>query len=331
MRKIVLAGGSGQVGSLLRRHFVSSGDQVTVLTRSTASGSGFIQWDGRTPGSWVRELEGADLVVNLCGRSVNCRYNARNRYAILASRVHATRVLGEAMARAENPPLVWMNASTATIYRHSLDRDMDEQTGELGGNELDAPETWRFSIDVARNWEEAFADAPVPGTRKIALRSAMTMSPDRGGIFDTLLGLVRGGFGGRQGNGRQFVSWIHEADFVAAIEFLLADPSFEGPVNLAAPNPLPNREFMEVLRKAWGISFGIPSTRWMLELGALALRTETELILKSRRVVPGRLLQAGFAFQFSAWPAAAEDLVRRWREGATTKHSGALHPVSRLL
>jgi hypothetical protein len=313
MRKIVLAGGSGQVGNLLRRHFAALGDKVIVLTRNSVSGNGFVPWDGRTLGDWTRELEGADLVVNLCGRSVNCRYHARNRQTIFASRIDTTRILGEAIARTEEPPRVWMNASTATIYRHAVDRDMDEQTGELGGDELDVPETWRFSMDVARRWEEAFAEALTPGTRKIALRSAMTMSPDRVGVFDILLGLVRKGLGGRQGSGKQFVSWIHEADFVAAIECLLADVRFEGPVNLAAPNPLPNCEFMADLRKAYDISFGLPSSRWMLEVGALVLRTETELVLKSRRVVPGKLLQGGFRFEFPEWSEAARNLVLLWK------------------
>lgn len=314
MRKIVLAGGGGQVGHVLRRHFISLGDQVTVLSRRAASGNGVVQWDGLIVDAWAKELEGAHLVVNLCGRSVNCRYNLRNRYAILTSRVDSTRALGEAIALAKNPPLVWMNASTATIYRHSLDRGMDEQTGELGGNEGNVPETWRFSIEVARRWEEAFAAVSTPRTRKIALRSAMMMSPDRGGVFDTLLGLVRRGLGGKQGSGKQFVSWIHEMDFVSVIEFLLRDTNLEGPVNLAAPNPLPNSEFMAVLRKEWGIPFGLTCTHWMLECGAFLLRTETELVLKSRRVVPGKLLQAGFTFQFADWPAAAEDLVRRWKQ-----------------
>ncbi len=313
MRKIVLAGGSGQVGNLLRKHFAALGDKVIVLTRNPVSGNGLVQWDGRTLGDWTRELEGADLVVNLCGRSVNCRYHARNRQAILASRIDTTRILGEAIARTEEAPRVWMNASTATIYRHALDRDMDEQTGEIGGCEMDVPETWRFSIDVARRWEEAFAEALTPGTRKIALRSAMTMSPDGGGVFDTLLGLVRKGLGGKQGRGRQFVSWIHEADFVAAIECLLADVRFEGPINLASPNLLPNCEFMADLRKAYGISFGLSSTHWMLEVGALVLRTETELVLKSRRVVPGKLLQGGFRFEFPEWSKAARNLVLLWK------------------
>jgi NAD dependent epimerase/dehydratase family enzyme len=166
MRKIVLAGGSGQVGNLLRRHFAALGDKVIVMTRDTASGNGFIQWDGRTLGDWTMELEGADLVVNLCGRSVNCRYHARNRQIILASRIDTTRILGEAIARTEEAPRVWMNASTATIYRHALDRDMDEQTGELGGDELGIPETWRFSMDVARRWEEAFAEGAHAGDPK---------------------------------------------------------------------------------------------------------------------------------------------------------------------
>lgn len=313
MRKIVIAGGSGQVGSLLRRHFIAAGDTVTVLTRSKNAAQGFVHWDGRTLGSWTQEIEDADLLLNLCGRSVNCRYNAANRAAILSSRMEPTRILGEAIAGASHPPRVWMNASTATIYRHSLDREMDEEAGEIGGNEPGAPATWRFSIDVAKRWEEAFAAASAPFTRKIALRSAMTMSPDKGGIFDVLLGLVRRGLGGRQGSGKQYVSWMHQADFVAAIEFLLAQDSIDGAVNLASPYPLPNRDFMAILRAASGVSTGIPAARWMLELGAVVMRTETELILKSRRVVPGRLLASGFRFQFPEWTEAADDLLERRR------------------
>jgi uncharacterized protein (TIGR01777 family) len=312
MRKIILAGGSGQVGNILRRHFSAVGDRVVVLSRQPDAVS--IYWDGHSPGAWTKELEGADLLINLAGRSVNCRYNARNRYAMLSSRVRSTQVLGEAMAQAKAPPKVWMNASTATIYRHIFDRDMDEWTGELGGHEPAAPDTWRFSIDVARQWEEAFLSASVSGIRRIALRSAMVMSPDRGGVFDAFLGLVRRGLGGRQGSGQQFVSWIHEADFARSIEFLLANEHMEGSVNLAAPYPLPNREWMKVLREAWGTRFALPAGRWMLEAGALLLRTETELVLKSRRVVPGRLQEAGFVFRFPRWPEAASELVSRWRE-----------------
>lgn len=206
-----------------------------------------------------------------------------------------------------------MNAGTATIYRHALDRPMDEATGELGGTEPDVPSTWRFSIDVATAWERAFFESNTPRTRKIALRSAMTMSPDPNGVFDVLLRLVRFGLGGSAGSGRQFVSWIHETDFIGAIEFLIAREEVSGPVNVCSPNPLPNSEFMRALRRAWGIPIGLPAAKWMLEIGAVFLRTETELILKSRRVVPGRLLDAGFEFRFPDWESAGLDLVRRWR------------------
>lgn len=208
-----------------------------------------------------------------------------------------------------------MNASTATIYRHALDRPMDEATGEIGGNQPNAPDTWKFSIDVATSWECAFNEASVPGTRKVALRSAMTMSPDRGGIFNVLLGLVRKGLGGNAGSGRQYVSWIHDADFIGAIEFLIDRPALDGPVNISSPNPLPNHDFMRALRQAAGVPIGLPATEWMLEIGAVFMKTETELILKSRRVTPGRLLNAGFEFQYPDWPVAAKDLVRRHRQG----------------
>lgn len=198
---------------------------------------------------------------------------------------------------------------------------MDESTGELGGHEPNAPSTWRFSIEVALAWEESFFSASTSQVRKVALRSAMIMSPDRGGIFDTLLRLVRFGLGGAFGSGRQFVSWIHEADFVRAIEYLIIHDEIDGPVNIAAPEPLPNRMFMRALRQAWGISVGLPATKWMLEVGAVFLRTETELILKSRRVVPGRLLASGFGFEFPEWPSAAHDLVERWRANINNREA----------
>jgi uncharacterized protein (TIGR01777 family) len=256
-------------------------------------------------------LEGSDVCINLAGRSVNCRYNAANRRLILESRVRSTRLLNGVLASLKHPPPLWINAGTATIYRHALDRVMDEATGELGGNEPGAPDTWNFSIDVAKAWEQAFFATPIPGVRKIAIRSAMTFSPDRGGVFDVFSSLVRRRLGGPQGPGTQFVSWIHEADFVRAIDLLIAREDFTGVVNLASPNPLPNREFMRALREAWGVHFGLPAPTWMLETGAILLRTETELVLKSRRVVPGRLLEAGFEFLFPEWPEAARQLVAR--------------------
>ena len=316
-RRVILAGGSGQVGALLARHFHAKGDAVVVLSRSaTAAPWRVAHWDAATIGHWTNELESADLLINLAGRNVNCRYHAANRREILESRVRSTQVLGQAIATLNHPPPLWLNASTATIYRHALDRPMDELTGELGGNEPNAPDTWKFSIDVAKRWEEAFFASELPATRKIALRSAMVMSPDPGGIFDVLLRLVRFGLGGPSGNGRQFVSWVHDQDFLRAIDHLIANPALTGCVNLASPNPLPNAEFMRALRHAWGARIGLPATKWMLEIGAFFLRTESELILKSRRAIPTRLLQDGFQFQFPQWPVAAQNLVHRWRQRA---------------
>ncbi len=262
---------------------------------------------------WAVTLNDADAVINLAGRSVNCRYTPRNRRDIIDSRVLSTRVMGEAIARADRPPKVWLQASTATIYAHRYDAPNDERTGIIGGNEPGAPDSWRFSIDVAKAWERAIDEADTPFTRKVKLRSAMIMSPDRGGIFDSLLTLVRRGLGGPAAGGAQYISWIHEADFVRAIYWLIDHAQMDGAVNVASPNPLPNKDFMRILRDAAGVRFGLPANGLMLEIGALFMRTETELILKSRRVVPTRLLEAGFAFQFPRWEEAARDLCERAR------------------
>ena len=312
--RIVIPGGNGQVGTILSRYFHAQGHEVVVLARKSVPAPWRIaKWDGEHLGDWTPELEHSDVVINLAGRSVNCRYTAANRKAIMDSRTVTTRLLGRAIGQLAHPPRLWMNASTATIYRHIYDRSMDEQTGEIGGNEPDAPAKWNFSIDVATGWEAAFFEAETANVRKIALRSAMIMSPDRDGIFDTLLGLVRVGLGGTAGSGEQFVSWVHDADFVSAIEFLIARDRLAGCVNISSPNPLPYREFMRTLRRAWGALIGLPATKWMLEIVSILLRTETELVLKSRRVVPGRLLEAGFQFKFPDWTAAAQNLVARWR------------------
>jgi uncharacterized protein (TIGR01777 family) len=231
----------------------------------------------------------------------------------MASRVESTRIVGEAIARAARPPGLWLQASTATIYSHRLDAPNDERTGMIGGSEPDVPPTWRFSTDVARAWERALDEAPTPGTRKVAMRSAMIMSPDRGGIFDTLLTLVRFGLGGTAAGGRQFVSWIHDDDFVRSVRWLIQHAGLDGAVNIASPNPLPYADFMRALRRAWGSPVGLPATRWMLGVGALVMGTETELVLKSRRVVPGRLLESGFAFRHPSWAEAARDLCERWK------------------
>jgi uncharacterized protein (TIGR01777 family) len=312
--RIVMPGGSGQVGALLARAFQAEGHDVVVLSRCPAPAPWrLVRWDGATLGEWVEELDGADVVINLAGRNVNCRYSQANRDEILRSRVDSVRAVGEAIAAVAKPPRLWLQASTATIYAHRFDAPNDEATGILGGDEPDAPDTWRFSIDVARAWERALDEALTPQTRKVALRSAMTMSPDRGGVFDTLLGLVRVGLGGTAGNGQQYISWIHERDFVRSLCWIIEREELQGAINVASPHPLPNREFMRTLRQAWGTSIGLPASAWMLELGAVFMRTETELILKSRRVVPGTLLQSGFSFEHPTWPEAAAELCARWR------------------
>jgi uncharacterized protein len=313
--RVVVPGGSGYLGRLIARHFHKLGHHVTVLSRTPkAAPWRVVLWDGENSGRWIGELDRADVLINLAGRSVDCRYSAQHRREILESRVKSTRILAEAIRPLANPPRLWMNASTATIHRHCLDRAMCE-SGELGGNERGVASTWKFSVEVAKAWEASFFCAHSPSTRKVALRSAMVMGTGLGGPFEILLRLVRWGLGGSAGAGTQFMSWVHESDFVRTLEYLIRNENIEGVVNVAAPNPLPNNDFMRTLGAAWGRSFGIPVQKWVLELGAVLLRTETELILKSRRVVPGRLLDDGFQFEFPEWTAAATDLVRRWRNG----------------
>jgi hypothetical protein len=316
-RKLVLPGGSGHLGRLLARAWVAEGHEVTVLGRKAplrpVPGTTFLAWDGRTLGPWAEALEGADALVNLAGRSVDCRYDKHNLRAMLDSRVDSTRVLGRACARAVRPPRVWLQASTATLYAHRWDGDNDEASGSIGGGEPDAPDYWRWSIDIARAWEQALEEAPTPRTRKVALRTAMVMSLEPGSVFDVLHRLARLGLLGAMAGGRQYVSWIHEGDFKRALELLIAREDLCGPVNVCAPSPLPQRDFARELRHAAGAPLGLPAAAWMLELGALFLRTDTELLLKSRRVVPGRLLAAGFRFDFPDWATAARELVARRR------------------
>lgn len=319
--KVVIPGGSGQVGTVLARAFHGDGHEVVVLSRQPEKQPWrVVTWDGSTLADWQREIDGCDVVINLAGRSVNCRYTAANRQQILLSRVLSTRVVGQAIAAATCPPRVWLQSSTATIYAHRYDAPNDEHSGILGGHEPGVPDSWRFSTTVAAAWERAFNEATTDRTRKVAMRSAMILGPDRDGIFDTLLGLTRRGLGGRAGDGRQFLSWIHYLDFVAAVRWLIDRHDIAGVVNVASPHPLPNAEFMRVLREASGTPVGLPATEWMLAIGAVVMRTETELILKSRRVVPARLLEHGFTFTYPHWPDAARDLCRQWRVLNGTGH-----------
>lgn len=302
-KTIVIAGANGFLGQLLSRHFLKKGWSVTGLVRpgkAVAPGARAVQWDATHRGNWEDALEGADLLVNLCGRSVNCRYNTKNRRDILESRVRSTELLGAAVASRKEQPKVWINAASATIYRHSEDRPMDEIAGEIGSG---------FSVEVCKAWEEAFFKLEGVDSRRVALRLAMVMAPGRGGVYHAFQNLARNGLGGTMGNGRQYVSWIEGSDFCRAVQWITRCHELDGVVNCAAPNPLPNRDFMQELRNALGQLIGLPAPRIFLEVGALVLRTETELLLKSRRVVPARLLEQAFHFEYPTWAEAVQKLV----------------------
>ena len=297
---LILAGGTGFLGQHLRRYFIQAGYRVLTLSRR-ATGPDELAWNGRTLGPWAAALEGAAVLLNLAGRSVDCRYHAANRYAITRSRTESTRVLAEAVAACRNPPPVWLNSSTATIYRHTEDEQPanTEATGLLGRT---------FSEMVAQRWEAEFNLAVVPRTRRVALRTAIVLGAD-GGALPVMARLARLGLSTPQGHGRQWVSWLHIQDFCRAVEFLVARPQLEGVFNLCAPEPLPNAALMQLLDTHYRPRWHLPQPRWLLEIGAFLLRTETELILKSRKVVPQRLQEAGFRFQFPTCQAALADLL----------------------
>ena len=300
--KIILAGGTGTMGLILQRHFAERGDEVVVLTRHPERRqhpeARMVGWDGRNLRDRSDELDGADVVINLAGRSVDCRYTARNKALILNSRVDATHALGKAIDACRKPPPIWINMSSATVYRHAEDRPMDEATGEPGND---------FSPQVVLAWEKAFFDHHRAGVRKIAVRCAMVFS-HHGGAFPRFTQLARFGLGGHHASGRQFVSWVHEADVRGFFQWLIDTPQVEGTINLAAPHPLPEHELMRGLRdriRPWA-AFNVPT--WMLTLGAFLLRTETELVLKSRRVVPTRALGLGYRFAHERVDTALDEL-----------------------
>ncbi|SHK39737.1 TIGR01777 family oxidoreductase [Hymenobacter psychrotolerans] len=297
--KMILAGGNGFLGRHLAQHFTQLGYQIVVLGRSASGHT--VQWDGRTLGPWAAELEGAAVLLNLAGRSVDCRYHALNKYAITRSRTESTRVLGEAVAACRNPPAVWLNSSTATIYRHTpADEPANtEAAGQIGRE---------FSEMVAQKWEAEFRLAATPHTRRLVLRTAIVLGPD-GGALPMMARLARFGLSTPQGDGQQWISWLHIADFCRAVEYLIAHPALEGAFNLCAPQPLRNFEFNALLDRHYQPRWHLPQPRWLLEIGAFVLRTETELILKSRKVVPQRLLEAGFRFRYPSCAAALHDLL----------------------
>lgn len=292
--KIVIAGGTGFVGKYLNAKFLSLGYEVQIIARSQG-----ISWDDKS--AIIQALEHADLLINLAGKSVNCRYNEKNKAAIFSSRTKTTKILGEAVLACQNPPKLWINSSTATIYRHAEDRPMPEKNGEIGSG---------FSVEVAKLWEKTFFDFDLPDTRQVALRMAIVLGSD-GGVMVPFKNLVRFGLGGRQGNGKQKFSWIHIEDLFRMIRFLQDNPHLKGVYNCASPNPVDNDSLMRILRKEMNAKIGLPSPAWLLKLGAIFIGTETELVLKSRWVIPEKLLEAGFQFKFITLTEAIKNILKR--------------------
>lgn len=260
----------------------------------------YVTWDAKTLGDWQRELDGCDVLINMAGRSVDCRYTDKNKNRIMNSRVDSTTILNHAVAHAKNPPKVWLNSSTATIYRHSLDMEMGEENGEIGTG---------FSVSVAKAWEEAFFSGVTPTTRKVALRTSIVWG-SKGGALTPIKTLAKLGMGGKQGDGEQKFSWIHVDDFVRSLDYIIKNKELSGPINIVAPKPTNNTKLMQEVRKAVGIGFGLPSPKWLLEIGAILIRTETELILKSRNVVTKKLLDAGFTFRYPTQKEALDEAIR---------------------
>lgn len=300
---MIIAGGTGFLGGALISHFRKT-HEIYVLTRGIScvkDSIHYLHWDGRTLGEWARAIDGSDILINLNGKSVDCRYTEENKMLIYSTRLEATSVLGQAIQQAAVPPKVWINAASATIYRHSLDKEMDEYSGEIGSG---------FSVDVCLKWEAVFNGIETPATRKIAIRTGIVLGKE-GGPLRPLKMLTRLGLGGKHGTGEQFFSWLHSEDFVGIVEFLIKNESANGVYNVTSPAPVSNEVVMRSLREAMKVPFGLPQPKWLLEFGARLIGTETELILKSRRVVPLRLLREGYKFKFDNIESAAQDLVSR--------------------
>lgn len=300
--KIIIAAGTGFLGNILSTFFKEKGHELLLFTRGESKTVGNIKqihWDAKTITGWEKELEQADVLINLTGKSVDCRYNETNKKEILSSRIESTHILNQAILACKNPPKHFINASTSTIYNHSEEMQMDEYTGEIGDD---------FSMNVAKTWEKSFFETQTPQTLKTALRTSIVLGK-KGGAFVPIKNLTAMGFGGTQGNGCQFISWIHETDFAHAVAFCI-EKELEGVVNIVSPTPIRNKDFMKLLRKEMHIKIGVPISKRMLEIGAKIIGTETELVLKSRNVVPERLIQNGFEFHYQDLSKAFQNLLQ---------------------
>ncbi|MBF4485903.1 TIGR01777 family oxidoreductase [Flavobacterium sp. CSZ] len=301
MKKLIIAAGTGFLGQVLINHFKDKFEEIVILTRGksqTIDGIKYVNWNARSFSGWENELENATVLINLAGKSVDCRYTQENKKEILLSRIESTKVLNKAVLNCKKPPQHWLNSSTSTIYRFSLDKEMGEVDGEIGND---------FSINVALSWEKAFFKTETPNTLKTALRTSIVLGKN-GGAFIPLKTLAKIGFGGKQGKGNQFISWIHEEDFANAVDFVI-EKEITGVINVVSPKPIRNADFTKKLRKAVGFPFGIPVNTFLLKIGSFFIRTEAELVLKSRNVIPKRLLENGFEFKFGDIDEAFRDLV----------------------
>lgn len=291
MQKIIIPGGSGFLGQHLATYFSKKGFEIVILSRSSKPSKGnihYAKWDGKTLGDWASHFEAAFAVINMAGRSVDCRYTAANKAEILNSRVDSTKIIGEAIKQAKNPPRIWLNSSTGTIYRYSEDKEMTETAGEIGEG---------FSVNVAKAWEKTFREVDVPNVRKVIMRTSIVIGRN-GGAMQPLVQLTKLGLGGFQGSGKQFISWLQVEDFCRITEYLIHNEKAEGIYNVVSPKPIRNQAFMKILRQILNVPIGLPAMKWMIEIGAFFMRTESELVLKSRRLVPERLLSEGFEFQY---------------------------------
>jgi uncharacterized protein (TIGR01777 family) len=292
-QKVILAGGTGFIGKYFKDKFIDLGYEVIIISRQ----ANHISWQNEA--GIIEALENSELLINLAGKSVDCRYTAKNKEEIINSRTETTKILGNALIKCNNPAPLWINSSTATIYRHAEDRPMTEDNGEIGSG---------FSVDVAKEWEHSFFSFQLPHTRQIALRIAIALGSD-GGVITPFKNLVKFGLGGVQGSGNQRFSWIHIEDLFAIILFLKDKEELNGVFNCSSPDPVSNRELMEQFRKAMHVKFGLPSPKWLLHLGAFLIRTEPELILKSRWVIPERLERAGYTFKFNKIDQALQQIL----------------------
>lgn len=302
MKKLIIAAGTGFLGQVLVNHFDSKFDEIIILTRGQSSVKGkikLVNWDAKTLSGWEKELENATVLINLAGKSVDCRYTEKNKKEILLSRIQSTKVLNQAVLACANPPKHWLNSSTSTIYRFSLDKQMSEANGEIGND---------FSMNVAQSWEKAFFKTETPKTIKTALRTSIVLGKN-GGAFIPLQRLTKLGLGGKQGKGNQFISWIHEKDFARAIDYII-EKQLTDVLNIVSNQPVSNQDFMATLRKQLKVFIGLPTSEFLLTIGAKIIGTEPELVLKSRNVIPTRLLENGFEFEYKTLETALKNLAK---------------------